>query len=106
MICEDVVTGAAVEDLDHCLDVFGVIGGDVVNDVEVLAAEHALQLLAIGYFLAYIFGTERSVVVVAILAAMLFVASWIALRPVRGGWERRLEIRRRRDGSKAGGLRP
>ena len=42
-----------------------------------------VQLLAIGYFLAYIFDTERSLFVLAVLTVMLFVASWIAFRPVR-----------------------
>ena len=39
-----------------------------------------LQLLLIGYFLAYIFKTESALIVVAVLAIMLFSASWIALR--------------------------
>ncbi len=39
-----------------------------------------LQLLLIGYFLAYIFKTESGLIVIAVLAIMLFSASWIALR--------------------------
>ncbi|MDX2480785.1 MAG: ABC transporter permease, partial [Desulfuromusa sp.] len=39
-----------------------------------------LQLLLIGYFLTYIFKTESALIVVAVLAIMLFSASWIALR--------------------------
>ncbi|MFK5925323.1 MAG: ABC transporter permease [Desulfuromusa sp.] len=41
-----------------------------------------IQLLLIGYFLTYIFKTESSLVVVAVLAVMLFSASWIALRTI------------------------
>ncbi len=39
-----------------------------------------LQLLLIGYFLTFIFKTESSLIVLAVLAVMLFSASWIALR--------------------------
>jgi len=41
-----------------------------------------LQLMLVGYALNAIFATERAVVVVLILALMLSVASWIALRPL------------------------
>ncbi|MEA3362851.1 MAG: ABC transporter permease [Thermodesulfobacteriota bacterium] len=41
-----------------------------------------LQLLLIGYFLTYIFKTESSLIVIAVLAIMLFSASWIALRTI------------------------
>ena len=41
-----------------------------------------VQLLLIGYVLTYIFETERSLVVLAVLAVMLVVSSWIALRPL------------------------
>ena len=41
-----------------------------------------IQLLLIGYFLTYIFKTESSLLVVAVLTVMLFSASWIALRTV------------------------
>ncbi len=43
-------------------------------------ARMLIQLLLIGYFLTYIFKTENSLIVVAVLAVMLFSASWIALR--------------------------
>jgi len=43
-----------------------------------------VQLLLIGYVLTSIFQTEQSLVVVGVLSVMLFVASWIALRPVAG----------------------
>ena len=39
-----------------------------------------LQLLMIGYFLAYIFETKNSWIVLGVLSVMLFVAAWIALR--------------------------
>ena len=41
-----------------------------------------IQLLLIGYFLTYIFKSESGLVVVAVLAIMLFSASWIALRTI------------------------
>ena len=41
-----------------------------------------LQLLLIGYVLTFIFQTEYSAVVGLVLAAMLSIASWIALRTV------------------------
>ncbi len=41
-----------------------------------------LQLLLIGYVLAYIFTTEQPAVVLGVLTAMLGIASWIALRPL------------------------
>lgn len=41
-----------------------------------------LQLLLIGYVLAFIFETQYSAVVGLVLAAMLTIASWIALRTV------------------------
>jgi putative ABC transport system permease protein len=42
-----------------------------------------IQLLLIGYVLAYIFEADNSVIVIAVLAVMLFSSSWIALRTVR-----------------------
>ncbi|MCP4413997.1 MAG: ABC transporter permease [Gammaproteobacteria bacterium] len=48
-----------------------------------------LQLLLIGYFLAYIFGSESAVTIIVILAVMLFSSSWIALRTIA---ERRLSL--------------
>ena len=41
-----------------------------------------IQLLLIGYFLTYIFETESALIVIAVLAVMLFSASWIALRTI------------------------
>jgi len=41
-----------------------------------------VQLLLIGYVLTYIFETDRSLVVLAILVVMLVVSSWISLRPL------------------------
>ncbi len=45
-------------------------------------ARMVMQLLLIGYFLIYIFETETSWVVLAVLGFMLLAASWIALRTV------------------------
>lgn len=39
-----------------------------------------IQLSLVGYFLAYIFESDRSWIVVVVLAIMLFTASWISLR--------------------------
>ena len=41
-----------------------------------------VQLLLVGYVLAFIFETDRVSVVFLVLTVMLFAASWIALRPV------------------------
>jgi len=42
-----------------------------------------VQLLAVGYVLTYVFETDEPIVVVGVLATMIGVASWIALRPLR-----------------------
>lgn len=42
-----------------------------------------LQLVLIGYVLVYIFETDHSWLVVAVLGVMLFASSWIALHPLR-----------------------
>jgi putative ABC transport system permease protein len=42
-----------------------------------------LQLLLVGYVLSYVFETEHVLLVGAILAVMLVVSSWIAMRPVQ-----------------------
>ena len=41
-----------------------------------------VQLLLIGYVLIYIFETDQWFVVVSVLAVMLAVSSWIAIRPL------------------------
>lgn len=41
------------------------------------------QLLIIGYFLTYLFEADNAWIVVAVLAVMIFVSSWIALRTVK-----------------------
>ena len=41
-----------------------------------------IQLLLVGYVLAFVFGADQSPVVVGTLALMLGAASWIALRPL------------------------
>ena len=40
------------------------------------------QLLLVGYVLTFIFGSERAMVTLAVVAVMLAVAGWIALRPL------------------------
>jgi hypothetical protein len=42
-----------------------------------------VQLLLVGYFLAYIFESKSVWVVLAVLAVMVFVSSWIALRTIK-----------------------
>lgn len=42
-----------------------------------------IQLLLIGYVLIYIFDSNRPVFILAVLAIMLTVASWIAIRPLQ-----------------------
>lgn len=46
-------------------------------------ARMLIQLLLIGYFLAYIFETDNALVVVAVLSVMLFSSSWISLRTLK-----------------------
>lgn len=53
-----------------------------------LAAIHAIirmlvQLVLIGYVLVYIFSTDSPWVVMLILATMLFISSWISMRPIK-----------------------
>jgi putative ABC transport system permease protein len=42
-----------------------------------------VQLLLIGYVLVYIFDSNQPVFILAVLAIMLTVASWIAIRPLQ-----------------------
>ncbi len=41
-----------------------------------------VQLLIVGYFLAYIFHSNRAMITLAVLSVMLATSSWIALRTV------------------------
>jgi putative ABC transport system permease protein len=45
-------------------------------------ARMLIQLLLVGYVLLYIFSAENAPIIALVLAVMLFVSSWIALRPV------------------------
>lgn len=45
-------------------------------------ARMLVQLLLIGYFLSYVFGTDSAGIVVAVIAVMLFSASLISMRTV------------------------
>lgn len=40
------------------------------------------QLLLVGYVLTFVFGSERAAVTVSVVALMLAIAGWIALRPL------------------------
>jgi len=42
-----------------------------------------VQLLLVGYFLNYIFGSESALTVLGVLAVMLAVSAWIALRTIQ-----------------------
>ena len=42
-----------------------------------------VQLLLIGFVLAYIFEADNSLIVIGVLTIMLLSSSWIALRTVR-----------------------
>jgi len=42
-----------------------------------------VQLLLIGYVLVYIFEADQPAIIIGVLAFMLVVASWIAIRPIR-----------------------
>jgi UDP-glucose/iron transport system permease protein len=46
-------------------------------------ARMLVQLLIIGYFLVYIFESDRAWVIVMILAIMVFASSWIALGTIK-----------------------
>ncbi len=46
-------------------------------------ARMLVQLLTIGYFLAYIFESERALIITLVLAVMVFVSSWIALGTIK-----------------------
>ena len=50
-----------------------------------------IQLLLIGYFLSYIFGTDHAGIVILVLLVMIFVSSWIALGSVA---DKRLQLYR------------
>ena len=41
-----------------------------------------IQLLAVGYGLRYVFETKQPGVIVAVIAAMMAISAWIALRPL------------------------
>ena len=43
------------------------------------------QLLAVGYVLTYVFGTDEPLLIVAVVAAMVGISAWIALRPLKRG---------------------
>ena len=46
-----------------------------------------LQLLAVGYVLTFVFETDRPAVIVAVVAVMVLISAWIALRPLgQRGW--------------------
>lgn len=46
-------------------------------------ARMLIQLLIIGYFLAYIFESDRALVILVILAVMVIASSWIALGTIK-----------------------
>lgn len=42
-----------------------------------------VQLLLIGYFLAYIFESDNALIILAVLLVMILISSWIALRSTK-----------------------
>ncbi len=42
-----------------------------------------VQLLAVGYVLTYVFETDEPVVIVFVIALMIGISAWIALRPLK-----------------------
>jgi len=44
-----------------------------------------LQLLAVGYVLTYVFETDEPLLIVLVVAAMVSISAWIALRPLAQG---------------------
>ena len=56
-------------------------------EIGVATARMVLQLVAVGYFLAYLFGTESIWVGLGVFAFMTGISSWIAMRTTeRRGW--------------------
>lgn len=54
-----------------------------VKEVWLASVRMFLQLLLMGYVLVYLFESSSLLLSIAVLAAMLLVATWIALRPVK-----------------------
>jgi putative ABC transport system permease protein len=44
-----------------------------------------VQLLAVGYVLTYVFETDQPALIVAVVAAMVGISAWIAIRPLKQG---------------------
>ena len=55
---------------------------DIKNSIYAVA-RMLVQLLLIGYFLTYIFDSDSSIIVLAILITMVFSSSWIALGNIK-----------------------
>ena len=47
-------------------------------------ARMLVQLLAVGYVLTYVFETDQPALIVAVVAIMVVISAWIALRPLGG----------------------
>ena len=54
-------------------------GQDALNGI----SRMLVQLLIVGFFLDYLFNAQNAWIVLCVLAVMLFVSSWIALRTVK-----------------------
>lgn len=46
-------------------------------------ARMTIQLILVGYVLTYLFGTNHSLIVVAVMILMILISSWITLRPLK-----------------------
>lgn len=55
---------------------------DDTTSIPYALSRMVIQLIALGYFLTYIFETKNFFIIILILSAMLIVASIISLRPV------------------------
>jgi len=42
-----------------------------------------VQLLLVGYVLTYVFETDQAILILAVVAVMILVSAWIALRPLQ-----------------------
>jgi len=83
MVSEISVSGLVVAFLPSLVVVVILLRWHSVAKTAIYAmARMLVQLLLIGYVLIYIFQTDYWIVITAVLAVMLTVSSWIAIRPL------------------------
>ncbi len=54
-----------------------------VSEILIATTRMAVQLIAVGYVLIFLFNTPSVWISLAVMSVMLLAASWIAIRPVR-----------------------